>query len=65
MIYTTFADNWLCRYDTNDVEKMRITSAGNVGIGVVPADRNVLDIRSDDTSGVFVTHRNNDGFFLK
>ena len=46
------------------VEKMRITSGGNVGIGVIPADRNVLDIRSDDTNGVFVTHRNNDGFFL-
>jgi len=41
-----------------------ITANGNVGIGKSPDERNVLDIQSNNTSGVFVTHRNDTGFFL-
>ena len=45
-------------------EKMRIDSAGNVGIGKTPQARNVLDIQRNDTLGSFITHRNDLGFAL-
>jgi hypothetical protein len=41
-----------------------IATSGEVGIGKVPDANNILDIQKDNTSGSFVTHRNNTGFAL-